>query len=51
MSGKKLKLTVSGISLPQFLMTEEVDMVIYGFNESNSYSFHARPFVKKDLNF
>ena len=50
LSSEKLILTVSGINSQQVLTTERVEIVISVINESNSYNFHARPFVKIDLN-
>ena len=45
-----MNLTLSGINSEQVLTTDQVENVISGFNKSNTYNFHARPFVKTDLN-
>ena len=50
LSCEKLNVTVSGINSPQVFKTEQVEIVISCINESSSYNFHARPFVKTDIN-
>ena len=44
-----MNLTVSGIHSQKNLMTEKIVIIISGINESNSYNFYPRPFVKNDL--
>ena len=50
LSGTKLNRTVNGINSQQVFMTEQIEIVNLGNNDTNSYNSHARPFVKIDLN-
>ena len=50
LSGTKLNRTVSEINSQQVFLTEQIEIVNLGINDTNSYNSYARPFVKIDLN-